>query len=175
MTPSLFAWHQRLGRLGILAKAAVLCGALLIALGIALGIAFSLGGNPAAIAALAAWGICLVAGLKGLAIAEWSRRRSGISKNSASQNIASENSIDSGTLASSATGSHAFNGMLLGMFVRMGLPLLLLLALVVKSHPLLDAGFAFYLIGFYQVMLLMEVLLITQPAETRTLASTQES
>ena len=140
VTPSWNSWHKRLANLGTIAKAAVLCGALTICLLPALGIAYSIGASTGLTAALAAFAVCLVAGLNGLFIASFLQSRCG--------------------------SSGAVSGMLAGMLVRMGLPLLLLIVMVVKSHPLLDGGFAYYLIGFYQVMLFVEVLL-TLPRTSR--------
>lgn len=134
MTPSRNAWHERLANLGSFAKAAVLCGALCVLALPMIAIAFALQGQLGVWAALAAMGVCLVAGLHGLLAAGYLQRRCG----------------NYGALV----------GMFAGMSIRMGMPLLLLLALVLKSHPLLSGGFAYYLIGCYQAMLFVEVLLL---------------
>ncbi len=141
VTPSWNSWHKRLANLGTIAKAAVLCGALTICLAPALGIAYAAGASTGVTAALTAFAICLVAGLNGLFITSF--------------------------LQSRLSRFGVMGGMLAGMAVRMGMPLLLLIVMVIKSHPLLDGGFAYYLIGFYQVMLFVEVLLIV-PRTSRT-------
>ena len=127
-------WHHRLARLSPYAKAAVLCGALLICGVPLLSIALFLNGPSGVIAASIACAVCLVSGLNGLVVATYLERRMG----------------SYGVMSS----------MLAGMLIRMGMPLLLLLAMVIKSHPLLDSGFAYYLIAFYQAMLFVEVILI---------------
>ena len=130
MTPSGNAWFGHRRPLGFCSKMAVLTGALAISFLPVAWVAFSIYGRAGGISAIAAWSACLIAGLNGLGIA---------------------------TLLSRRSPAVAVLG---GMFVRMGLPLLFVLVLVLQSHPLLESGFAFYLIAFYQVMLFVELLLI---------------
>jgi len=127
-------WQQRIASLGVLSKGLVLTGALTAAMLPVVVMALARIGWTGASAALAAYGTCLLAGIQGLLVAAVLQRRS----------------------------SHqgALLELLAGMLVRMGVPLLVLIALVVKAHPLIDSGFGYYLIGFYQVMLFVEVMLI---------------
>ena len=132
MIPSGTAWFTQIGRLGFLAKALILVGALLVLAIPTSAIAYAAYGNSGLMAALLAGGVCLAAGVNGLAIS---------------------------ALFASRPTADAFAGVMAGMLVRMGLPLILMLVLVVKSHPCLESGFAWYLVAFYQVMLFIELLL----------------
>ena len=130
MTPSGTAWISRHRPLGFSAKVAVLAGALALSFIPAAIVAFALVGVPGIVSAAIACSVCLLAGLNGLGVAALFSKRSSAAP------------------------------VLAGMLVRMGLPLMLILALVITSHPLLDSGFAYYVIAFYQVMLFVELLLI---------------
>ncbi len=46
---------------------------------------------------------------------------------------------------------------LIGMLLRMALPLALCMALALKQSPLLDEGFAYYLIASYLIVLTADV------------------
>jgi Na+/proline symporter len=134
----LSGWLEQLGRLGHLSKAVVLCVTLCVILLPSAAIGYMASGSTGVLAATIAFAVCLAAGLNGLAISALFRR--------------------------SESPFAALSGMLVGMLVRMGMPLLLILALVIKSHPLLDGGFVYYLITFYQVMLFVELMLVTPHA-----------
>ena len=135
-------WFTHLGRLGFFPKAALLMGALGICLLPVASLAFAWNGHAGLMAAAAACCVCLIAGLNGLGLCALLNRRSQTSP---------------------------LIGLLAGMLVRMGIPLVLLLVMASGSHPLIDAGFAYYLIGLYQVMLLVEVILIVPRAPTMAL------
>ena len=130
MTPSGTASNGHRRPLGFHSKLAILTGALVLACLPIGAVAFHLHGDAGIIAAAVACLTCLVAGLNGLGIAALLKNQSSAVP------------------------------VLAGMLVRMALPLILVLALAITSHPLLDSGFGYYLIAFYQVMLFVELLLI---------------
>jgi hypothetical protein len=133
VTPSGTAWFSHNGRLGFISKATILSCALGVSLLPFAVLAFAWGGRSGVISAVAACAVCLVAGLNGLGLSVFFQSRANPSP---------------------------FTGLLASMLVRMGLPLGLVLVLVVQSHPLLESGFVYYLIAFYQVMLFVELMLI---------------
>ncbi len=47
--------------------------------------------------------------------------------------------------------------MLFGMLIRMAVPLLLCMVVVLEESPLLQYGFAYYLLIFYQLLLVIDV------------------
>lgn len=145
MTPSGTAWFGHLRPLGFCTKMAVLAGALGLSFLPVAVIAFTIHGNAGIVAASIACFACLMAGLNGLGIA---------------------------TLFSK---QFSATPIIAGTLVRMGLPLLLVLALVITSHPLLNSGFAYYLIAFYQVMLFIELMLIVPSSVMPTNAANKNN
>ena len=138
MIPSGTAWFGN-RPLGLMSKAVVLAAALLLCfLPLAVLAYLTLGMGGLTAAALAGM-ICLVAGLNGLGV--------------------------SSVLMNLMTPQTHYSAVLAGTFVRMGLPLALFLFMTVKEHALLESGFAYWLIAFYQVMLFVEVVLLL-PAST---------
>ncbi len=64
---------------------------------------------------------------------------------------------------------HLFRGpqnvvpqVLLGMFARMGIPLLICMAVYVQGGPMAQAGFVYYLLAFYFVTLISETILLAR-------------
>ena len=115
-------------------KAAILTSALVTGYALVSPLFFLTSGIASAQAAALAAGVCAFAGVCALTSAELAERL--------------------------LTGANAMHTMLLGMFARMGIPLIVLLVMTVKENPLLADGFAYYLIGFYLLMLFVEVTLI---------------
>jgi hypothetical protein len=102
----------------------------MILTGVALAaVALTAGGTRALLAELAAGVVCLAAGLVALLATSLVPR------------------------------SAALYGMLIGMLLRMGLPLAAALVWRARGGPLVEAGAIYYLIPFYLVMLLVETLL----------------
>ena len=66
------------------------------------------------------------------------------------------------------------HGMLFGMLFRMGVPFVVALIVNQSGRYLMDAGFIYYLVVYFEVALLVEVFLSLPPAEQRK-TSTQGS
>jgi hypothetical protein len=69
---------------------------------------------------------------------------------------------------------HALTGLLLGMALRMGIPLIVGLALQIRGGPLVKAGLLYYLLVFYAVTLAVETAL-SLPPRRRPASPTQAS
>jgi hypothetical protein len=62
----------------------------------------------------------------------------------------------------------ALHQMLIGTALRMAVPLGLCVSVYWRGGPLVDAGLAYYLIGFYLVMLTLETVLMLPAGPTKT-------
>jgi hypothetical protein len=67
---------------------------------------------------------------------------------------------------------HAWTGLLTGMALRMGIPLISGLALQIRGGPLVKAGFLYYLLVFYAVALAVETAL-SLPQQRRPTSPSQ--
>lgn len=121
----------RLQQLSLAARAGLLAGSLLLAAGLILPVAFSAKGEVGVVAALAAALVCLIPGLVALGLGEIFR-----------------------------SPETALYNLLFGTLIRMGLPLAVVVAVYVVGGPLVEGGFAFSLLAFYPVMLLVETMLL---------------
>ncbi|MBN1589970.1 MAG: hypothetical protein JW888_10680 [Pirellulales bacterium] len=65
------------------------------------------------------------------------------------------------------TTERALHGMLLGMAFRMGIPLGVGLAVYLHGGALVQAGFIYYLLVFFEITLLVEVYLSLPPLQRR--------
>jgi hypothetical protein len=59
----------------------------------------------------------------------------------------------------------ALYNLLFGTLVRLGMPLVVCVAIYALGGPLADGGFAFYLLAFYPVMLIVETVLLAVQLE----------
>jgi hypothetical protein len=104
---------------------------MLVATGIILPLGYSISNNPFGLTAgLAAAGGCLLAAYLALGICDRFRRP-----------------------------EHVLAFVLVGMAIRMGIPLVSALVVVFLGRPLADAGYFYYLMVFYPVMLAAETAL----------------
>jgi hypothetical protein len=124
----------RVQRTSVWTRAGLLCGPLVALYALLAPLAAVLGGRSALLAATLALWFCLVAGLLAMLV----------------QSLLSR-------------GGNPLSGMLFGMLLRTGLPLGLALVCQLASPALAEAGFLYYLLGFYLPTLLIETLL-TLPA-----------
>lgn len=121
---------------GLPARAGLLAACLLVALIVVGPIAFYAKGTSGLLACVLAAFICLVPGLISLGLGELFR----------------------GTDA-------ALYNLLFGTIVRLGLPLMVCVAIYTLGGPLAEGGFAFYLLAFYPVMLIVETVLLALQME----------
>lgn len=121
-------------------RLAFLGATMLVAMGIVLPLGWVVAGTRAGLLAGAtAGGVCLLAAWIALAVSELLRGP-----------------------------KHVVSLVLVGMLIRMGIPLAVALILCFSGGPLADAGFLYYLIVFYPVTLTVETLFFlpyNRPAE----------
>ncbi len=118
----------------------VLLGAVvLVAAAVILPLGWAISGNRTGLfAAAAAGGVCLLAALAALAVSEPLRRP-----------------------------QHTLALVLLGMLIRMGIPLGAALTVYFHGGPLANAGFLYYLVVFYPVTLTVETFLSSPGCEPK--------
>src|SRR6185369_3805902 len=125
-TASNAVWNK-LGRLGLPTRAALVFGCALVLWLLLAPLAYTISGPMGLAAAAVGAGLCVFGAELALAIAACFR----------------------GPAA-------AMYGMMLGMLVRMTIPLILGVTLQLKSSVLAEAGMVFYLLAFYMVTLAVE-------------------
>jgi hypothetical protein len=118
---------RRLQGLGLIARVCVLGGALLMMTAILLPVAWLSRGEPGVLACLFAGAICLVPAVVSLGLTE---------------------------ILHGAQG--ALTALLLGMLLRMGVPLAACFVAFAMGGPLVEGGLAYYLLALYPVMLVVE-------------------
>ena len=124
------SWIQRAGQWGLLARAGLLLALFAAFLLVSAPVALSLRGEAGLAAATLATAVCLVAGWLAMAATTWL-----------------------------APPSQPAAHVLLGMILRMGLPLGLCLVILQYSAWLKDAGFGWYLVAAFSLGLAIETLL----------------
>jgi hypothetical protein len=118
----------RLPQTSLLLRAILLGAVVLVAAAVILPFGWVISGNRAGVlAAAAAGGVCLLGAWTALALSEPLRRP-----------------------------QHLLALVLVGMMIRMGIPLAAALAVYFRGGPLADAGFLYYVVGFYPVTLAAE-------------------
>lgn len=125
------SFGQRLQQMGSLSRAAILAGILLAATVLLLPIAYSASGSTGLAACGFALIVCALPALMSLAISELF-----------------------------AGPQRALYGLLIGMFLRMALPLTACFAAYAMNSPLAQAGLAFYVLPLYLLTLLVETTLV---------------
>ena len=123
-------WSVSFERCGLVMRALLLTGALLLTLALVMPVAYNTTGSAGLVAATAALGICLAAGLTALITAEWLGRT-----------------------------QQVVQRVLLGMLLRMGIPLGTCTVFYLQRSKLAEEGIAYYILIFYAVMLLMETMM----------------
>ena len=131
------SWLAKLRRRGLALQAAVLTGAVLVAYLVVAPVAVAVGGSWGLAAAGVAAGLCLAPA--GLALAACRRFRDP---------------------------KNAWQGVLIGMLLRMGVPLFSALAIQFHGGSLAKAGVVVYLVVFYPVTLFVETVL-SLPSDDR--------
>jgi len=124
------SWLTRVRGWGLAAQSAVLLGVVLVACGIVMPVAGFVSGSAGIAAALVAAGLCLLGA--GLALVACRLFRGP---------------------------EHVLPAVLVGMLLRMGIPLASGLALQFQGGPLAEAGLLVYLVVFYPVTLFVETAL----------------
>ncbi len=135
MTEARGSFGQRLQQMGSLSRAAVLAGILLAATVLLLPIAYTASGPIGLAACGFAFIVCALPALMSLAISE----------------------LFTGP-------QRALYGLLVGMFLRMALPLTACFAAYAVNSPLAQAGLAFYVLPLYLLTLLIETVLVASAA-----------
>ncbi len=129
----LLAALRRLPQKSLLLRAVLLGVAFLAAAAVILPLAWAVSGNRAGLSAAAgAGGVCLLAAWMALVLSEPLRRP-----------------------------QHVLALVLVGMMIRMGIPLAAALTVFFLGGPLADAGFLYYVVVFYAVTLIVETFLST--------------
>jgi hypothetical protein len=131
VTETLESWVKRLGSWTLPSRAALLTGTLALFYALVAPLAWWLHGSLGLIAASLATAVCLVACWLALVVTE----------------LLSES-------------RQASVPLLVGMLIRMSLPLLTCLLVTRRQPQLTEAGFAWYLIGAFLIGLLLETVLV---------------
>jgi hypothetical protein len=134
-------WRQRVAKMGATARLFVLLAAMTVLFALVAPIAWYVAGQMGIIAATVAALACLLGGAAALVAGEFLRDEKA-----------------------------AAARMMVEMLLRMGLPLATCIVVFLKGRPLIDAGFAFYLLAFYLPLLTVEILLSLARVESRAAA-----
>jgi hypothetical protein len=124
-------WFQRLGQLTLLQRVAVVLLVMVVAYGAVGPLAWYCSGSAGAVAAAVALLFCLLGGLVALVLSDVFRGPQMV-----------------------------LQRVLLGTLLRMGIPLGMTLMVYVRGGPLVEAGFAYYVVVFYLVMLAVETVML---------------
>jgi hypothetical protein len=131
--------RDHLVRLQPLGQCGMLAALILVALVLVLPFAIWLGGPPVVGAAAAAAAVVWIASALGLGVCELVRKP-----------------------------GEVLAGVLLGMAIRMTLPLAACVLVHLGGGPLADAGFVFFVLGFYMIALAADTLLLVLQLNNKT-------
>jgi len=124
------AWLENLRRRSLITRELVLVFCVVCFLAIVAPIAYSIGGFLGLVAATSACGVCLLGSGSALVVGHFAR-----------------------------TSRHFLYGVLAGMMLRMGVPLLFCVACILGEGQLFIGGGPYYLVVFYPVALTVETMM----------------